>query len=70
MLCNFLSPFQATTDNVHPPDLPSAKGSITALSVGSYVDNSALSISKDSLEEGKLLFIHNSYLVYFQFKGG
>jgi len=40
-----------TTDNVHPPDLPSAKGSITALSVGSYVDNSALSISKDSLEE-------------------
>lgn len=41
----------ATTDNVHPPDLPSAKGSITALSVESYVDNSALSISKDSLEE-------------------
>lgn len=69
MLCNFSSPFQVTPDNVHPPDLPSAKGSITALSVGSYVDNSALSISKDSLEEGKL-FICISYLVYFQFKGG
>ena len=70
MLCNFFSPFQVTTDSVHPPDLnSSAKGSITALSVGSYVDNSALSISKDSLEEGKL-FIHISYLVYFQFKGG
>lgn len=45
-------PQEAATAEVGTPHLPSAKGSMTALSVGSYVDSSALSISKDSLEEG------------------
>lgn len=47
------APPQATTPNVPIPHPRSAKGSMTALSV----DSSALSISKDSLEEGQLLLL-------------
>ena len=45
--------FQASTPAVATPPIHPDKGPMTALSTGSYVGSSALSISRDSLEEGQ-----------------
>lgn len=48
----FIKYFQDITAAVATPEAHPDKSGGTAMSLGSYVDTSALSMSKDSLEEG------------------